>query len=330
VGTTALALEAVALSIGCDDPMVPACAPKLVNEVKSERFFYGIVKKTPPNKLTATVVFYANGQTRTAVKTYDAGPVARDGAAPELKKLATDMIVQLAGTMIRAKVDLTVTGEAASEKAEVFENGQKIGDLTAGRGSVELAPGNHTLEVHVKGYAAASASADVSLGGGAASFTPVKLSSDPEAWKTYAGWGGVGVGGVLLILGVVSSIQVGSDTGGDFKRYSMRFSSQSNVDICQQASLGIESGPGYSGQGGAGMDPLASKVRSTCDDLKGLVVKQVLFYSLGGVLAAGGTYLLVTKKKGERTTASADSTVSLSVSPSLDRNFSGLSLVGSF
>lgn len=323
------ALEAVALTAGCDDPMAAGCAPKIATEIKHDKFIYGTVKKTPPNKITATLTYYNGGQVKTVAKTYDAGPVAKDGASPELKKIALDALFALLGGAPKGKVDVTISGPAANENGELFENGQSLGLVTAGKAMVELPSGPHTLELRVKGYASTTGTVEVSPTGASLQLAPVKIEpAKPIDWQLYGGIAAVGVGLVFMGLGVSNSLDVkNAQDNATFTNYRNRWPS-SESDTCARAREGKESPTN---------DPSVSKIASDvvkiCDDAAGSQRSQFIFYGLGGALVIGGAVLIATDKgaaKDGSKTADKTAAVRVELRPVVSPGFSALSLVGQF
>jgi hypothetical protein len=321
------ALEAVALTAGCDDPMAAACGPKLAAEIKHDKFIYGTVKKTPPNKITATLTFYNAGQVKTVAKTYDAGPVAKDGASPELKKIATDALFALMGGAPKGKVDITVSGPAANENGELFENGQSLGALTAGKGSVELPSGSHTLELRVKGFSSTTGVVEVTPSGATLTLAPVRMvAPTPIDWQLYGGIAAVGVGVVFLGLGVSKSLDVkNAQDNATFTSYRQRWPS-SEGDTCARAKEGKESPTGVADT------KLAADVSKICDDASSAQTSQFVFYGLGTVLAIGGVVLIATDKGAAKDgKPGTDKTaLRLDLRPVVTPQGSSLSLVGQF
>lgn len=323
------ALEAVALTAGCDDPMAASCAPKLASEIKYDKFIYGTVKKTPPNKLTATLIYYNNGQLKTVAKTYDAGPVAKDGTSPELKKIALDALWSLLGGAPKGKVEVTVTGPAANEDGALFEGGQPVGTVTQGKGAVDLPSGPHTLELRVKGFASTTGDVEVTPAGATLQLAPVRLApAKPIDWQLYGGIAAVGVGLVFVGLGVSSSLSVKDAQNNEtFTNYRHRWPS-SEGDTCARAREGKESPTN---------DPtvpkIAAEVASLCDDVASKQRAQWIYYGLGGALVAGGAILIFTDKgTGKEGDKAADKTAGVRVElrPVVTPSFSSLSLVGQF
>jgi len=323
------ALEAVALGAGCDDPMAASCGPKIANEIKYDKFIYGTVKKTPPNKITATLTYYNAGQVKTLAKTYDAGPVAKDGTSPELKKIALDALFSLMGGAPKGKVEITVSGPAANEDGELFENGQSLGTVTAGKGSVEIPSGQHTLELRVKGFASTTGVVEVTPAGASLQLAPVRLApSKPIDWQLYGGIAAVGVGLVFVGLGVSSSLGV-KDAQNDetFTNYRRRWPA-SEGDTCARAREGKESP-----NNDPSLPKIAAQVVTVCDDAASKQRAQFIWYGLGGALVAGGVILIATDKgaakEGDKP---ADKTAGIRVElrPVVTPTFSSLSLVGQF
>jgi hypothetical protein len=322
------ALEAVALTAGCDDPMASNCAPKIEKEIKYDKFIYGTVKKSPPNKITATLSYYSGGQMKTVAKTYDAGPVAKDGMSPELKKIATDAMWSLLGGAPKGKVDVTVVGPAANEDGELFEDGKSIGTVTAGKGAVDLPSGTHKVELRVKGFAATTGDVEVTPAGAALQLSPVRMApSKPIDWQLYGGIAAIAVGAVFVGFGVSNSIAISnSQDDADFTAYRRRFPS-TEKDTCARAREGSE-GPNAT----ADTPKLAPTVASLCDDVDSKQTGQYVFYGLGAAFIAGGAILIITDKhNGGSADKPADTTAfSLKLKPVVTPQYQAFSLVGTF
>jgi hypothetical protein len=314
------ALEAVALTAGCDDPSAASCAPKIANEIKWDKFIYGTVKKTPPNKITATLHYYNAGQIKTVAKTYDAGPVAKDGMSPELKKIATDALFSLLGGAPKGKLEVTVSGPAASEDGELFENGQSIGTITAGKGTIDLPSGTHTVELRIKGFAPQSGEVEVTPAGATLQLAPVRLPpSKPIDFQLYGGIAAIAVGAVFVGLGVSNSLGVlKAQDDSTFDSYRRQY--KGNVDVCDKA---------HAGEGTSKTD--AAYVANLCDETANKQRAQYIFYGIGGALVIGGTILILTDKTGSGDKA-ADKTALLKVQlkPVLTPTYQAFSLTGTF
>jgi hypothetical protein len=322
------ALEAVALTAGCDDPMATGCAAKIEKEIKYDKFIYGTVKKSPPNKITATLTYYNAGQVKTVAKTYDAGPVAKDGTSPELKKIATDAMFSLLGGAPKGKVDVTVVGPAANEDGELFEDGKSIGTITGGKGSLDLPSGTHTVELRVKGFASTTGEIDVNPAGTTLQLSPVRLApSKPIDWQLYGGIAAIAVGAVFVGIGVSNSLSISKSQDNEtFTGYRRRFPS-SEKDTCARARAGDE-GPNAT----ATTPKVAGEVASLCDDVDGKQTAQFVFYGLGGAFLVGGAILILTDKHNSAPADKpADTTAfSLKLQPVLTPTYQAFSLVGSF
>ncbi len=326
------ALEAILLTVGCDDATVPACSAKIAAEIKHDRFVFGTVKKSPPNKLTATLSYYGNGEVKTVAKTYDAGPVSKDGTSPELKAIALDALYGLIGGPPKAQVEVTVVGPAAKESGDLYEGETKVGHVEGGKATIELPAGSHTLELRMSGYASSTANVEVGAVGATMQFAPVKLApSKPLDWQLYGGLGAIAVGAVFVGVGVATSLSI-KDAQDDptFTAYRKRFSG-SVSDTCEKARAGDE------GRKQAATDAnLAPQIVDLCDKVKTKQTMQFVWYGLGAAFIAGGTVLILTDKPkdtGESpsdTKASTPPLLTVKVQPTFGPNYNALSIIGAF
>lgn len=329
------ALEAVALAIGCDDPMVPACAPKLAATLKADRFVYGVVKKTPPNRITVTVAYYdasvsKTAPVRTAVRTYEASPVSRDGASPELQRIAQGLLFELISGHSKATIDVVVSGAAAATTGELYEDGTLLAKVTGGRATIEAAAGKHHLELRTAGYSTSAADVDVGPDGAHAEFTPVSLSlTAPTDWKLYKGIGAAGVGAVFVALGAVESFGIRSlQNDPNLATYRRRWPT-STGDTCSQASNGVE-GPGVAS---SYTIKLAPTVSSLCSSASTKEILQWVFYGLGAAGLGYGGYLIWTDLGASDASAPhapAPAAASIRIAPVVSTTFNGISLTGAF
>ncbi|MFI5300684.1 MAG: hypothetical protein ACHREM_21590 [Polyangiales bacterium] len=332
------ALEAVALAIGCDDPMVPACAPKLAAALKSERFVYGVVKKTPPNRITVTLAYYdatqsKTGPLRTTVKTYEASPVSRDGASPELARIAQELLMQLVAGHVHAGVEVIVSGPAATQDSQLQEDGKVIATVTGGRATVELNVGKHHLELFATGFATSVAEVDVGVDGAHADFAPVSMApAGPTDWKLYEGIGFAGVGLAFFAIGMKESLDLrAAQTDPTFTTYRRRWPNSVD-DTCSQAQNGAE-GPNPAS---SYAQKLAPTVADFCSSNHTKQLLQWVFYGLGVAGMATGGYLIWTDlgaadaKAATTPSAPTAPTATLRIAPLMTTSFGGVSLTGSF
>jgi hypothetical protein len=324
------ALETEALTVGCDDPMDDKCAPKIAADIKSDRFVYGTVKKskTAPIKITATVKYYSAGTVKTVVKTYDAGPVAKDGASPELKKIALEVLLQLTGGPAKGKVEVTLTGPGSGESGDLYEGGQKIGRVEGGKATVELTTGSHAVELRISGYSTSTATIDVAPTGTTVTLNPIRLSSSKPDWQLYGGIGAIGVGAIFVGVGIATSLSIRNQQNDDqFTNYRKRFPS-SEKDVCAQAKAGKEQA--NSTVVPSGGTALAPYVADLCDSVSSKQTLQYVWYGLGVAAIGGGTYLVLTDKKGSGEAKAASAPVKIQVAPSFGPGYGSVTLVGSF
>ncbi len=322
------ALEAVLLTVNCEDATTPACAAKVAAEIKHDRFLFGTIKRSPPNKLTATLSYYNKGEIKTVAKTYDAGPASKDGTAPELKVIALDALYAMTGGPPKSKVDVVVTGPGANEAGDIYEGANKVGHVEGGKTTLELAAGKHTLELRVSGYSTSTADVDLGADPTSVQFTPVKLApTKPLDWQLYGGIGAIAVGAVFVGVGVATSLSI-KDAQDDptFNTYRHRFPA-SVGDTCAEAKAGHEGTT-------SGGDKLAPTVSDLCDSVSRKQKMQFVWYGLGAVFIGGGAVLIATDKKGgsegEAPKTASGSNFTLKVQPTVGPNFNALSIVGAF
>lgn len=326
-------LEALALIVGCDEPTTSTCAGKIAQEIKHEKFVYGAVKKGPGKKITATINYYDTGAIRTVAKTYDSGPVAKDGASPELKKIATEALKLLLAPSLRGKVTVTVKGPAAGSDGEIWNGEGRVGKVTAGSATLELPIGRYALELRVPGFAPSVQEIELGAEENAqVAFSPMRLGEEPQGGMSGRTRGGIIVAAVgvgFLVGGVASSLAIRSKQDDEtFTTYRRRWPT-SEKDTCARAAEGRE----FPNPNTPVTNRIAPQVDSLCGQVSTLTVLQYAFYGLGIVGVGTGAYLILTdssepsdSSKGEAKTGG----LRLQLRPDGGPGGGGLTLVGSF
>ena len=177
----------------CAKPPAPPdanCESRIADQIKANRFVWGIIKKKGPNVL-GDVHFWVRGR---GTSRYDLNyssnlTEANDDA---LKKVATDAVLQLTGGPPKGSVHV----KAGNVGGQVFVDGQPLGALTGGDGNYPLPSGPHKIVVKAPGYNDAesqvvvkpNASADVSL-----TLVPAAQKSTTNMRKV-GGFIGIGAG----------------------------------------------------------------------------------------------------------------------------------------
>jgi hypothetical protein len=309
--------------------------------LKWDQFVYGTVKKTGANKLTATLNYYNKGDIKTVAKTYDAGPVAKDGASPELKAIALDALYGLVGGPPKSKVAVTLVGPAANESGDLYEGGQKIGHVEGGHATVELVAGSHTIELKgVDGYGDSSGTIDVSGDGGELKLSPVKIAGGKGLdWKLYGGIGAIAVGAVFIGVGVATSLSVhDAQNDPNFHDYQLRFPDPNRFnngtsDVCNEAKNGNPGSPPVNSSTGYKVSDIAD----FCDSTHKKQILQWVWYGLGVAFIAGGTVLILTDDKNKASSdegtpepKTSKTKVNVKLMPSFGPHDGFLSLVGTF
>src|SRR5262249_37939722 len=126
-----------------------------------------------------------------------------------LRKVARDAVLALTGGPPKGTVHVKASDVAA---AQVFVDGQPLGALVSGGGSVLVGPGARRVQVRAAGYTEVESSVVVKPNATSeVSVTPVKLeTSEPGDWRKAAGIAGIGVGVAAGVVGLIGTLQVNS------------------------------------------------------------------------------------------------------------------------
>ncbi len=201
---TTQSLSMLTAALRCPQRPDPACLQKIADQLKVDRFMWGIMtKNAAQHQVVAEVHLFARGKPDDMVREAYSDNV-KDQNDDTLRKIAQRVFERLVGVATG-----TVNVDAGAAEGNVFVDGAPKGPLDKGRATVQIAAGNHLVEVRGAGAplsqnvaVVAGASADIRLG------PPAPVVEDvgphtPAPVKKIAGWVLVGVGVVGLVAGAV-------------------------------------------------------------------------------------------------------------------------------
>jgi uncharacterized membrane protein YebE (DUF533 family) len=136
------------------------------------------------------------------------------------------------------------------------------------------------------------------------------------------------VGAIFVGVGIATSLSIRNQQNDDqFTNYRKRFPS-TEKDVCAQAKAGKEQANSTTvPTGGTALAPYVSDL---CDSVSSKQTLQYVWYGLGVAAIGGGTYLILTDKKGDAEKKAASSPVKIQVAPSFGPGYGSVTLVGSF
>ncbi|HEX7663274.1 MAG TPA: PEGA domain-containing protein [Polyangiaceae bacterium] len=278
LGETADTLELYTTALKCPEHPDAPCLERIAGALKTDRFFWGYVKKTKPGEVLAEIHFWrkAQGDTITAQTFSDN---LKDQNDEVLRRLAEHAFAKLIGEVVPALVNVHV--KPAAPDAVVLVDGAEVASFDQGSAAVELKPGPHTVAVRAKGYKTWQAKVDIDPGKeetldakldtGTDDFAP---PSKPLSGRKILGISSLVVGGGLAIAGVIETVNF----------YSLK--SQNDDDAKNVPTTNFCDG-GHPTQ------------CSTLNQAKTARILSVVFYGASAVLLGTGAVLLLTDHSGD-------------------------------
>ncbi|MEO7112440.1 MAG: PEGA domain-containing protein [Polyangiaceae bacterium] len=313
--TDSIALVTAALR--CPSHPDATCEKHIGEQLKTDKFFWGNVRRIGPGQLSAEVHFWQRGKPDSSVKEI----------FPEATKDATDPNARLAATHIFEKLtgatplNGSVTIKAGEGEGAVIVDGEQKGSLDHGTTKLDLAPGTHTIEVRASGFEASKQTVNVVASNDALvtmTLVPVAVApsvphrddtaTPPDASQAH-GKGRLIVGLALIGLGVVAEGIAGYEglqflsnrsTWNDFKDKGCA----AGVQVGQMGDTQNGSRPGCGlSSGGNVHDTLCTQSLNgsagcqAYDSAKSSIAPGFIFASAGVVLAGAGVIVILTAPK---------------------------------
>lgn len=321
---TTQSLSMLTAALKCPPKPDQACLDRIASQIKSDRFIWGTMTKSPGNQVTADLHFYSKGKPDNNVRdTYSDN--LKDQNDESLRKIAARLFEKLTGTATG-----TVTVHAGDGEGEVWVDGQKRGDLVKGDLTLELLAGSHTMEIRAKGFAPSRHNILVTAGKNLpvnAALTGVvdtgpKEPEKPLPIRRILGWAAVGVGAGLAVAGGVVAL-------GYFPKHDR----QEELRGKYPGTLGGQ--PADACAVSASQDPGAGFAGQACENAKEwdrARQNAIILGVAGGVLIGTGIVLLVTDKSGseEGPPSPGPKKGSVKIIPEMGVRSGGLSVVGTF
>ena len=279
LGETGDALELYTTALRCPEHPDPPCLEKIAGSLKTNRFFWGYVKKGQPGEVVAEVHLWRKDKGDTMV-TQTFSDNLKDQNDEVLRRIAAHAFGKLAGETVPAL--LTVSVRPREVEGVVLVDGAEAATIDEGAASIELKPGQHVIAVRAKGYKTSTNRVAIEPGKEASIVAklepgtdePAAAPSKPISAKKILGIGSLVVAGGFAIAGTI-------ETANFFSLKSQNADDAQNVhtlDFCD------------------GGHPTA------CDTLKQAKTARILsvvFYGVAALAAGTGAVLLLTDHSGD-------------------------------
>jgi hypothetical protein len=139
---TTQSLGMLTAAMKCPSRPPPECQQKIAEQIKAERYIWGVVTKGPmQGQVTAEIHLYQKGKADTVLKESYADNL-KDSNDDTLRKIATRIVERLGGIAVGV-----VIVKSADQTGEVIVDGDKHVPLDKGTARLELAAGGHSIEV---------------------------------------------------------------------------------------------------------------------------------------------------------------------------------------
>ncbi|HZF52140.1 MAG TPA: hypothetical protein VE093_25980 [Polyangiaceae bacterium] len=280
-------LEVLSISLKCVEPPDAACQSRIADQIKADRFVWGIIKKKG-NNVVGDIHLWTRGQgtTKTTVE-YSANLTEPNDDA--LRQIARSTLDELTGGPPKGTVHVKAGKDVAGQ---VFIDGKPVGALVAGEGKFPFAAGQRKVVVKAPGFSSVESPVSIKAQGTSevvVSLVPIAEESTTD-WRRIGGFIGIGAGVALATGGIVSGVKVLS-IQKDFDEF-LRSEKNKGVsdeyarapDVCVVAR-------------DKPTTTRAGDVTTACDQASTFELLQFVLYPLAAVSAGAGVYLLMTSGK---------------------------------
>jgi hypothetical protein len=279
-------LEVLTISLKCVEPPDATCQSRIADQIKADRYVWGIVKKKGAAEVTGDLFMWVRGQgTKKTSITYSANLTEANDEA--LRKIARDAIGELTGGPPKGMVHVKAGGAV---EGQVFIDGQPAGALVNGEGTFPAPAGDHKIVVKAPGYSSVESPVAVKPAATAevvVTMVPLETST-PINWKRIGGFAGIGAGVAFGVVGVVSSVRIGGLQKELDDNYLGKAPYTTEEDVCGFAERDTD--PGRKAEN--------DDIKRICGDGKTFQVLQFIMYPLAAISAGAGVYLLMTSGGG--------------------------------
>jgi len=320
---TTQSLSMMTAAFHCTQRPDAACLDRIGDTLKTDQFMWGVLNKGAAHQVNAEIHLWSRGKPDQVARASYSDNL-KDANDDSLKKVATEVFTKLYGG-----ASGTVVIHASTDTGVVLVDGEQRGTLDHGRATLSLLVGSHAIEVQAPGFAPAHQSVSVAAAGTSALEIVLKPEgsaapegpSKPLPIRPIIAWSAIAAGTVLVVTGVVLGVNYLGD--------------QSDLNSSRQNNYGLPppavANPCTLG-GGFSATPQTEKGCDALNAAHSAEVGEIVTLALGGVLAGGGLYLLLTDHPATPAPAAPAKTGfrSLRFLPSFVPGNGSLSVVGRF
>lgn len=296
---TSSSLSMLTAALKCPQKPDAACLQRIGDQIKSDKFVWGVVSKSGKGQLSAEAHFWTRGKPDIYARESFSDNL-KDPNDDNMKRLAGHLWDKLTGT-VSASFIIVHAGEG---EGSVLVDNVVRGKLDHGQTKVEVAPGTHVVEVRAPGFQPSRQSVPVTLGAD----TPVTLTLvaenakpvvEPphEAEKSGSGrkilaYSVIGLGVVAGVVAVVEAAHWGG--------------LQTKINADRQGNYGV-AGPVVADP--CSVSPSTMQAAHACTTNKDAKTSSLLAWVLGGVgvaaIATGSILLITDRSQGKESGTTA-------------------------
>jgi hypothetical protein len=270
-------LEVLTLSLKCPEPPDANCQSRIADQIKSDRYVWGNLKKKGPN-VAGEVHLWVRGK-GTSNWALDYSANLTEAGDESLKRIATEAISQLTGGPPKGGIHV----RAGNVPGQVFIDGQPVGALKNGEGTFMAPAGPHKVTIKALGYADLENQVVVKPTGAPVDVNLSMIATGdgaPINTRRWVGFGAIGLGVVSAVVGIVSATQVQSAQNTiDAVRKNPAHSQPSTFDWCSSSNAA------------------SVNLSDACSKGKTFQTMEIVFFPLAAVAGGLGVYLVATSGK---------------------------------
>jgi hypothetical protein len=288
-------LEVLTISLKCVEPPDAACQSRIADQIKSDRYVWGIIKKKG-NNVVGEINLWVRGEgTRKTQVEYSANLTEPNDEA--LRQIAKGTLDKLTGGPPKGTVHVKAGKDVAGQ---VFIDNQPVGALVAGEGKFPFPAGPHKIVVKAPGFSSVESQVVVKAAGTSevvVSLVPLE-DQKPTNWKKIGGFIGIGAGVAFGAAGVVGTVKVLS-IQKDFDKYRKKTADGGVNDFYafEDDICGLAESNGMFPDGSPQVPSDVENIKRLCGDASSFQILQFVMYPLAAVSAGAGVYLLMTSGK---------------------------------
>jgi hypothetical protein len=291
------ALGVFLASLKCGDIPDVACQTAIGDKLKVDRYIWGNMRKVDGGQVAIDIHLWQRGQqeVRQQLTFSDNLTVAEDQA---LQKIADQLLSKLVNF---GKIGVVKLLNPKKIAGDLFVDGQPQGPISGDLAELSLPVGERHFEVRSGGKVLARGTGlvspnnpiEIELHGGEENPNQVSLSTNQAAWKKPASYAAIGVGGAMVLGAAYMSLWSATNGFGNDSVKQVGSQLRGGVKVCDATR-----NPSVADFPRGVPDPtLTADAAKVCDRGDTFRTMQTILYPVGGLLIAGGAYLLYSSSK---------------------------------